>query len=124
MIAIAITLFVLSEESHRVDLLTSFLILNAVLGLVWYFPGNGIATYPYSVEIEKGKGIYINAPFKRLFIPLEHIREVRRSFLGGGTVVYFDKRYGLIKKIVISYFFGSEQKPLTEALMREVGSKT
>jgi hypothetical protein len=88
--------------------------------LTWlaYFPGNAIARYPYKLIIETGKGLRVYAPFKKLYIPVEDLREV--GFSGEGTVVRLKRRRRMLTTIVIHRFFGSQRDRLANALREEI----
>jgi|SRR5208282_1243893 len=103
------------SESLKTALVIWGLLLLAVLA---YFPGNAIARYPYEVVIEKGKGLRVYAPFKKLHIPIQDIRDV--GFSGEGSVVCLKRRRWMLKVIVIHRFFGSQGPPLADAIREEI----
>jgi hypothetical protein len=103
------------SEPLRIALVICGLVMLAVLA---YFPGNAIARHPYEVVIEKGKGLRVYAPFKKLYIPIENIRDV--GFSGEGSVVRLKRRHWLLKVIVIHRFFGSQGPPLADAIREEI----
>jgi hypothetical protein len=88
-------------------------LLGTALG---FYPGNWVVTYPLAVEVEPSKQIVLIAPWKRLFIPIEDIRDIRNSPLHQGYVVRFHHRHGLLKSFIIHWFFGSERDSLAHAI--------
>jgi hypothetical protein len=103
------------NESLKVALFIWGLILFTVLA---YFPGNAIARYPYEVIIEKGKGLLVCAAFRKLYIPIQDLRDV--GFSGEGSVVRLKRRYRMLAVIVIHKFFGSQGQPLADAIREEI----
>ena len=81
-----------------------------------FYPGNLVVTYPLAVEIEPSKQIVLIAPWKRLIIPIEELRDIRNSPLHQGYVVRFHHRKGLLKSFVIHWFFGQERTALAKAI--------
>ena len=100
------------------------LILTIVGSVLAMFQGNLIAAVPISVELEQGKGLYLCAPLKKLYIPMEDVVEVRDSaawqFLQQGIVVKLNKRHGLMKSFAIHWAFGSEGRQLARAIEAEI----
>ena len=103
------------SESLRIALLIWGLVLLVVLA---YFPGNAIARYPYEVVIEKGKGLRVYAPFKKLYIPIEDLRDV--GFSGEGSAVRLKRRRRVLTVFIIHKFFGSQGLPLADAIREEI----
>jgi len=103
------------NESLKIALFIWGLLLLTVLA---YFPGNAIAGYPYEVVIEKGKGLRVYAPFKKLYIPIQDLQDV--GFSGEGTVVRLKHRRRMLTVIVIHKFFGSQAQPLADAIREEL----
>jgi hypothetical protein len=100
------------------------LILTVIATLLAMFPGNLIAAVPVAVELEEGKGLRLIAPMKKLYIPIEEVKEVRDStvaqILQQGTVVKLNKRHGLLKSFAIHWAFGDEGRQLARAIRQEI----
>jgi hypothetical protein len=103
------------SESLRIALVVWGLVLLAVLA---YFPGNAVVRYPYEVVIEKGKGLQVFAPFKKLYIPIEDLRDV--GFSGEGSVVRLQRRRRMLTVLIIHRLFGSQGPPLADAIRDEI----
>jgi hypothetical protein len=88
------------------------------------FPGNLLATYPIAVELEDREGLRLEAPLKKLYIPLEQIDNIRDSTLTkitqGGVIVELNKRHGLMKKFIIHWTFGAEGEQLAHAIQEQI----
>lgn len=93
--------------------------LVIVVGLLVSWPGNLIANWPYEVVIEEGKGIRLHAFLKQVYIPIEDIRDVQKSFLQG-YVVRLKRRHRLLGKFAIHRLFGSEAEALVHAIQNEI----
>ena len=65
-------------------LFAATLTLILVASVLCFLPGNMGAVYPYAVAVQEGKGLQLYAPLKKLYIPIEDVRDVRKSFLGQG----------------------------------------
>ena len=123
MLVVATVLIFDSEgTTGRMDGLALFLTIIATL--LAMFPGNLIAATPIAVELEKGRGLRVIAPLKKLYIPMEDVQEVRDSTSAWtprpGAVVKLNKRHGLIKSIAIHWAFGDEGGQLAQAIQREL----
>jgi len=81
-----------------------------------FYPGNLVATYPLAVEVEPSKEIVLMAPWKRLAIPVEDLRDIRDSLLHQGYIVRLHRRHGLLKSFMVPWFFGHERAALAEAI--------
>ena len=81
-----------------------------------FYPGNLVVTYPLAVEVEPSKQIVLIAPWKRLIIPIEELRDIRNSPLQQGYVVRFHRRKRLLKSFTIHWFFGPERTALATAI--------
>ncbi len=103
-----------------------FLVLCLVLlgTALAFYPGNLVLTYPFAVEVEPSKQIILIAPWKRLIIPIEELRDIRNSPLHQGYVVRFRHRKVLLKSFVIHWFFGNERTALAEAIENLLIRKT
>jgi hypothetical protein len=102
-------------------------ILTVVTTLLALFPGNLITTVPVAVKLEEGKGLHLIAPLKRLYIPMEEVKEVRDStfwqIFQQGTVVKLNKRHGLMKSFAIHWAFGDQGKELARAIRLEISHR-
>jgi hypothetical protein len=96
------------------------LVLVLVLSVVCFVPGNLIAAYPYAVSLEQSKGLELHAPLKRLYIPMEEVRDVRRSNLQPGYIVRLKRRHRLLKSFLIPWYFGDQAEPLANAIREEI----
>ena len=99
-------------------------IFTTVLTLLALFPGNLIAAVPVAVEFEAGKGLWLIAPLKRLYIPLTELAEVRDSMpwqlLQEGIIVKLNKRHGLMKSFAVHWAFGPNGRQLARLIQREI----
>ena len=103
------------SEPLRIALVIWGIVMLAVLA---YFPGNAIARHPYEVVIEKGKGLRVYAPFKKLYIPIEDIRDV--GFSAEGSLVRLKRRRWMLTVFIIHRLFGSQGPPLADAIQEEI----
>ena len=101
-------------------LFASGLALVLVLSALCFVPGNLIAAYPYAVSIEEGRGLELRAVLKKLYIPLEEVRDVQKSYLQPGYVVRLKRRHRLLKSFLIPWYFGDEAEPLANAIREEI----
>lgn len=114
---------VLIWQNRNVGWLPMFLIVDVVGGLLILLPGNYAITWPYAVEIVKGKGLWFYAPFKKMYVPLEEIKEAKWSYAGPGWVVRLRKRRGVIKTILIHVAWGRRGKELARAIEDELARR-
>jgi len=92
-----------------------------VLSAICFLPGNWIAAFPYAVAVEEGRGLELYAPLKRLYIPIEDVRDIRKSFLQQGYVIRLRRRHRLLTSFVIPWwFFGDQAEPLAKAIQEEI----
>jgi hypothetical protein len=91
-----------------------------VLSLLCLLPGNLIAAYPYAVSLEEGRGLELRAPMKRVYVPIEDVRDVRKSYLQPGYVVRLKRRRRLLKGFLIPWYFGDQAEPLANAIREEI----
>jgi hypothetical protein len=96
------------------------LALVLIVSAICFIPGNLIAAYPYSVFFEQGKGLELHAPLKKIYIPIEDVRDVRTSFLQPGYVVRLKRRHGLLRSFLIPRYFGDQAEPLADAIREEI----
>jgi len=96
------------------------LALVLVLSLLCLVPGNLIAAYPYAVSLEEGKGLELRAPIRRVYIPIEDVRDVRKSYLQPGYVVRLKRRRRLLRSFLIPWYFGDQAEPLAGAIREEL----
>lgn len=107
----------------QVSLVAVALIANMVLGLLLLFPGNLAVAFPYAAEVEEGRGLRVFGPLKNVYIPIEDIKEVRRSFLVLGWVVRLNKRRGALTRITIHGGFGRQGRELADAIQEEIARR-
>ncbi len=72
-----------------------------ILALLYYFPGNMILRFPHEIQIEDGKGLWLHAGFRRLYIPIEDLRDAEYSRYGQGFVVRLKRRRHLLGQFVV-----------------------
>jgi hypothetical protein len=108
-------------EAVQGQLVGVILILTAVALVVGLSVGNLPSAYPYAVEMEDGKGVYLYAPFRKTYIDMKEIKEVKWSYLRTGWVVKLRKRHGLVKTITIHAAFGSQGREFAMAVQKEIG---
>ena len=99
------------------------LILTMIGTLVGLFPGNLIAATPYAVGLEKGKGLCLYAPLKKVYVPIQDVKEVQNSFFRQGSVVKLNRRHGLLKGFSIHGGFGLQGQQLVRAIQDEIARK-
>ncbi len=113
-----------NTQALKVVLFLAALALVLVISLLCLFPGNWIAAFPYAVAVEEGKGLRLYAPFKKIYVPIGDLRDVRRSVLQQGFVVRLKRRHRLLTSFVIHWFFGSQAEPLAHAIQEEIRRHT
>jgi len=101
-------------------LFAATLTLILVVSMLCFLAGNMGAVYPYAVAVQEGKGLQLYAPLKKLYIPIEDVRDVRKSILGQGYVVRLKRRHRLLTSFVIHSFFGDQAEPLANAIREEI----
>ncbi len=100
--------------------LAAVLIGTVAIAFLYLFPGNGIAFYPYEVEVEAGRGLRLFAPFKQVFIPFEDVKSIRKSFLVWGWRVDFHKGRRVLTGFAIHRAFGDQGSELVRVIEREL----
>ena len=112
---------VVSENPTRNNILfATGLALVLIVSALCFVPGNLIAAYPYEVSLEEGKGLELRAPLKKVYIPIEDVRDVRKSFIQPGYVVRLKRRHRLLTSFLIPSFFGDQAEPLAHAIQEEI----
>jgi hypothetical protein len=91
-------------ERLKIKFLMIGMELSIIVFLLYSFLGDGIATYPYAITIEHGKGLRLSTPFKEIYIPIENIKDVRA--IAFGFAVRLKRRHRLLTEFVIHSFFG------------------
>ena len=99
------------------------IILNVAVALLVIFPGNYLATYPYAVEVEEGKGLWVYAPFTKMYLPLADIKEARWSYSRTGWVVKLKKRRRLLSRVVIHLGWGPQGRDAARAIEGELAPR-
>ena len=117
---IVMGLVVSGNPTRNNILFASGLALVLVLSALCFLPGNLIAAYPYAVSIEEGRGLELRGVLKKLYIPLEEVRDVQKSYLQPGYVVRLKRRHRLLKSFLIPWYFGDEAEPLANAIREEI----
>jgi len=108
-----------NPTTHNI-LFATGLALVLVLSVLCFVPGNLIAAYPYAVSLEQSKGLELHAPLKRLYIPMEEVRDVQKSYLQPGYIVRLKRRHRLLKSFLIPWYFGDQAEPLANAIREEI----
>jgi len=107
----------------QASLVAVVLIANVILGLLLLFPGNMVVQSPFAVELQEGKGLRVYAPLKTVYIPMDDVKEVRRSWLTLGWVVKLNRRHRLLKAVVIHGGFGRQGGELARAIQEEIARR-
>lgn len=108
----------LGTEGLGIKFLLIGLELMLPLAIVYFFPGNGIASYPHEIRIEPGKGLRLFAPFKQIYIPIKDVKDVRHVFLGN-FVVRLNHRHRLLTEFIIPWSFGGGRS-VADAISAEI----
>jgi hypothetical protein len=109
----------LNPTPHNV-LFAAGLALVLTASVLCFLPGNLIAAYPYAVSLEEGKGLELRAPIKRVYIPIEDVRDVRKSYFQPGYIVRLKRRRRLLKSFLIPWYFGDQAELLANAIREEI----
>jgi len=117
---VVMSIVVLENPTLNNVLFASGLALILIASALCFVPGNLIAAYPYAVSLEEGKGLELRAPLRRVYIPIEDLRDVRMSFLQPGYIVRLKRRHRLLKGFLIPRFFGDQTEPLAHAIREEI----
>lgn len=99
------------------------LVLTAIGGPLFLFPGRVAALYPYAVVIEEGRGLRFYSGLGDIYLPIEQVKGVRWSWLYGGWVVSIKRRYGLISGFVIHFAWGRQGRELVRAIKEELAHR-
>ncbi len=113
----------LIRSTGRVGWVPAFLIVDMVGGLLILLPGNYASRFPYAVEVVEGKGLWFYAPFKKMYVPLEEIKQVGWSYAGAGWAVRLGKRRGVIKTIIIYVAWWRVGRELAAAIEGELARR-
>jgi hypothetical protein len=108
------------NPAPAVILFTVVWALAVLISLLCFVRGDLIATYPYAVLLEQGKGLELRAPLKRVYIPIGDVRDVRSSPIQRGYIVRLKRRHRLLTSFVVHPFFGDQAEPLARAIEREI----
>jgi hypothetical protein len=118
---LVVMIIVVSGNPTRHNVLfASVLVLTIVIYVVCVLFGNLSAAYPYAVAIEDGKGLQLYAPLKKLYIPIEDVKDVRMSLLRQGYVVRLRRSHRLLTQFVIHAFWGKQAAPLADAIQEQI----
>lgn len=107
-------------EAIQGELFGVALILTAVALVAGLWLGNLATAYPYAIEVEEGKGLYLYAPFRKTYVDMKEIKEVRWSYVRTGWVIKLRKRHGLLKTITIHAAFGKQGREFAAAVQEEI----
>jgi hypothetical protein len=110
----------MSDFAREIVIWLIVICLTALGMVLAFYPGNLIVMYPMAVEVAPFKQIVLVAPWKRLVIPIEDLRDIHNSLLQQGCVVRLFRRHGLLKSFTIHWFFGSERTALAAAIENTV----
>jgi len=117
---VVMAIVVLGNPTRNNILFATGLAFVLIASAICFVPGNLIAAYPYSVFLEQGKGLELHAPLKKIYIPIEDVRDVRTSFLQPGYVVRLKRCHGLLRSFLIPRYFGDQAEPLADAIREEI----
>jgi hypothetical protein len=97
------------------------LILVLLVSVLCFIAGNLILAYPCSVSLEQGKGLELQSPLRKLFIPTEDLGDVRKSFFPQpGYMVRLKRRNRLLKSFIVPSYFGDQADLLADAIRDEI----
>jgi hypothetical protein len=99
------------------------LLLVIVASLWGLYPGNWIASAPYAVQLVKGRGLWLHAFLKKVYIPLDEIVATNDSLLGTRTIITLRKRHGLLKSFWIPWAYGEQGRALVLEIRKEIARK-
>jgi hypothetical protein len=109
-----------SGERRQGFLFAGAVIGCAIIGFLCLYPGNQIAVYPYAVEVEEGRGLRLFAPLKQVYVPIQDVQAVRRSFLSLGWVVTLRKGPRLLTRFIIPGAFGPQGAELAREIQEQI----
>lgn len=112
-----------SGRGLDVYLIVGAMIASVILTLLCLFPGNLVAVHPFAVELEAGKGLRLLAPLKEVYIPIEDVKAVRRSYLELGWAVKLNRRHGALTRFSIHGGFGRQGGELARAIQEEIAHR-
>lgn len=121
---VMMSIVVWMKPDPRNILFAATLALIIVVSVLCFSSGNMGAAYPYAVTVEQGKGLQLYAPFKKLYIPIQDIQDVRKSLTQQGYVVRLKRPHRLLTSFVIHSFFGDQGEPLARAIESEIRRHT
>ncbi len=113
----------LIELSRALPWVSVLLILTGIGVPLVLFPGKVAAVYPYAVEIEEGKGLRFYSPLGDIYLPIEHVKTVKWSWLFGGWAVTLKERYGLLGGFLIHFAWGRQGRELAQAIREELARR-
>ena len=106
---------------------------NRIIGAAWLlavgvslwgmYAGNWIASAPYVVELVEGRGLWLRAFFKKVYIPLDDVLDIEESVLGTRTVVRLRHRHGLLTRFWISRAYGEQGPALLLEIRKEIARR-
>ena len=104
----------------QTSFLGAVLIVNSVIALLLLFPGNLAVAFPSAVEVDHGRGLRLYGPMKKVYIPLNDVKEVVLSFLVFGWVVKLRRGQRALTAFTIHAGFGPQGRDLASAIEREI----
>jgi hypothetical protein len=99
------------------------MILFAIAAAFALLQGNLASFWPYAVEIQNSEGLWVYAPFKRFYVPIEEVKRVKWSWLWAGWVIKLGKRHGLLTCFIIHAAWGRQGRELAQAIGEELARK-
>lgn len=116
-------IFAWESQSRQGRLWGAGLIVFAIAAVWALIPGNLGAAYPYAVEIAEGKGLRFFTPFKQIYIPIEEVKLVTRSWVSGGWFVKLKRRRSLLPGFIIHVARGRQGRELAQAIEQELSQR-
>jgi hypothetical protein len=98
--------------------------LLVIFASLWgMYPGNWIASAPYTVQLVKGRGLWLYAFLKKVYLPLDEVVEINESLLGTRTVITLRKHHGLLKSFWIPWAYGEQGRALVLEIRKEIARR-
>jgi len=95
-------------------------LLVVIASLLGMYPGNWIASAPYAVRLVKGRGLWLYAFLKKVYIPMDEVVEINESLLGTRAVITLSNRHGLLKSFWIPWAYGEQGRALVLEIRKEM----
>ncbi len=94
------------------------LAVNSAVGLLLFLPGKLIVSWPIAVEV--GSRLTVVAPYSRVSIRWDEIADAYDSWVRQGFVIKLAHRRGLLRYVVVHWFFGPEREALIAAVRQRL----